>query len=134
MTITISPCLKVWYSVSRREVFLKFRLRLQKVSCYVGAFRFAISRKGRILLADDMGLGKTVQSICIAAYYRQQWPLLIVCPSSVRLMWKEVRGGCDALYELVSKICTFIPIMPKQIVLRNLILSVVSGTYQIHRA
>ncbi|XP_076821185.1 SWI/SNF-related matrix-associated actin-dependent regulator of chromatin subfamily A-like protein 1 isoform X1 [Clavelina lepadiformis] len=50
---------------------------------------FAISRNGRILLADDMGLGKTVQSICVAAYYQSKWPLLIICPSSVRLMWKE---------------------------------------------
>ncbi|XP_078494415.1 SWI/SNF-related matrix-associated actin-dependent regulator of chromatin subfamily A-like protein 1 [Ciona intestinalis] len=50
---------------------------------------FALSKNGRILLADDMGLGKTVQSICIASYYRSSWPLLIICPSSVRLMWKE---------------------------------------------
>jgi len=50
---------------------------------------FAIQNKGRVLLADDMGLGKTVQSICIAAYYRSKWPLLVVCPSSVQLMWKE---------------------------------------------
>uniref|UniRef100_H2Z050 SWI/SNF-related matrix-associated actin-dependent regulator of chromatin subfamily A-like protein 1 n=1 Tax=Ciona savignyi TaxID=51511 RepID=H2Z050_CIOSA len=52
---------------------------------------FAISKNGRVLLADDMGLGKTVQSICVASYYRSTWPLLVVCPSSVRLMWKEVR-------------------------------------------
>jgi len=50
---------------------------------------FSISKKGRVLLADDMGLGKTIQAICIASYYRDKWPLLIVCPSSVRLMWKE---------------------------------------------
>ncbi|NWW21732.1 SMAL1 protein, partial [Falcunculus frontatus] len=50
---------------------------------------FAISRNGRLLLADDMGLGKTIQAICIAAYYHQEWPLLVVTPSSVRFTWAE---------------------------------------------
>ncbi|XP_030642537.1 SWI/SNF-related matrix-associated actin-dependent regulator of chromatin subfamily A-like protein 1 [Chanos chanos] len=50
---------------------------------------FAVSRDGRLLLADDMGLGKTVQAICIAAYYRKEWPLLVVAPSSVRFTWAE---------------------------------------------
>ncbi|XP_041857728.1 SWI/SNF-related matrix-associated actin-dependent regulator of chromatin subfamily A-like protein 1 [Melanotaenia boesemani] len=50
---------------------------------------FAVSKRGRILLADDMGLGKTVQAICIAAYYRNEWPLLVVAPSSVRFTWAE---------------------------------------------
>ncbi|XP_037345329.2 SWI/SNF-related matrix-associated actin-dependent regulator of chromatin subfamily A-like protein 1 [Pungitius pungitius] len=50
---------------------------------------FAVSKQGRLLLADDMGLGKTVQAICIAAYYRSEWPLLVVAPSSVRFTWAE---------------------------------------------
>ncbi|XP_048808882.1 SWI/SNF-related matrix-associated actin-dependent regulator of chromatin subfamily A-like protein 1 isoform X3 [Lagopus muta] len=50
---------------------------------------FAVLRNGRLLLADDMGLGKTVQAICIAAYYRKEWPLLVVTPSSVRFTWAE---------------------------------------------
>ncbi|XP_076603149.1 SWI/SNF-related matrix-associated actin-dependent regulator of chromatin subfamily A-like protein 1 [Chaetodon auriga] len=50
---------------------------------------FAVSKQGRLLLADDMGLGKTVQAICIAAYYRTEWPLLVVAPSSVRFTWAE---------------------------------------------
>ncbi|XP_049905248.1 SWI/SNF-related matrix-associated actin-dependent regulator of chromatin subfamily A-like protein 1 [Epinephelus moara] len=50
---------------------------------------FAVSKQGRLLLADDMGLGKTVQAICIAAYYRNEWPLLVVAPSSVRFTWAE---------------------------------------------
>ncbi|XP_056145296.1 SWI/SNF-related matrix-associated actin-dependent regulator of chromatin subfamily A-like protein 1 [Lampris incognitus] len=49
----------------------------------------AVSKEGRLLLADDMGLGKTVQAICIAAYYRKEWPLLVVSPSSVRFTWAE---------------------------------------------
>lgn len=50
---------------------------------------FAVSKQGRLLLADDMGLGKTLQAICIAAYYRKEWPLLVVAPSSVRFTWAE---------------------------------------------
>lgn len=43
--------------------------------------------KGRILLADEMGLGKTVTSLAIMAYYENEWPLLIICPSSLRYIW-----------------------------------------------
>ncbi|KAG7502720.1 SWI SNF-related matrix-associated actin-dependent regulator of chromatin subfamily A 1 [Solea senegalensis] len=50
---------------------------------------FAVFKQGRLLLADDMGLGKTVQAICIAAYYRNEWPLMVVAPSSVRFTWAE---------------------------------------------
>ncbi|XP_042565675.1 LOW QUALITY PROTEIN: SWI/SNF-related matrix-associated actin-dependent regulator of chromatin subfamily A-like protein 1 [Clupea harengus] len=50
---------------------------------------YAVAKDGRLLLADDMGLGKTVQAICIAAYYRKEWPLLVVSPSSVRFTWAE---------------------------------------------
>ncbi|XP_033099293.1 SWI/SNF-related matrix-associated actin-dependent regulator of chromatin subfamily A-like protein 1 [Anneissia japonica] len=50
---------------------------------------YAIERHGRVLMADDMGLGKTFQAICVACYYRAEWPLLIVSPSSLRYVWKE---------------------------------------------
>lgn len=56
-----------------------------------------MSKQGRLLLADDMGLGKTVQAICIAAYYRNEWPLLVVAPSSVRFTWAEVKTSSRAL-------------------------------------
>jgi SWI/SNF-related matrix-associated actin-dependent regulator of chromatin subfamily A-like protein 1 len=50
---------------------------------------FALRRGGRCLIGDDMGLGKTLQAIAVARIYRRDWPLLIVCPSSLRLNWKE---------------------------------------------
>ncbi|KAH9492456.1 SWI/SNF- matrix-associated actin-dependent regulator of chromatin sub A-like protein 1 [Bulinus truncatus] len=50
---------------------------------------FAIHQNGRILIADDMGLGKTLQALCIAAYYKSEWPLLVVSPSSVRFDWSQ---------------------------------------------
>ncbi|XP_068223062.1 SWI/SNF-related matrix-associated actin-dependent regulator of chromatin subfamily A-like protein 1 [Palaemon carinicauda] len=48
---------------------------------------FGINLGGRVMIADDMGLGKTIQALGIAAYYRREWPLLIVTPSSVRYSW-----------------------------------------------
>eukprot|EP00960_Hanusia_phi_P077758 768738-Hanusia_phi.AAC.5 len=59
---------------------------------------FAIRHGGRALIGDEMGLGKTVQAIAVAKYYEKEWPLLIVTPSPLRLVWKQVaaRGRrCD---------------------------------------
>lgn len=50
---------------------------------------FALQKGGRCLIGDDMGLGKTLQAIAVARIYISDWPLLIVCPSSLRLNWKE---------------------------------------------
>lgn len=44
---------------------------------------------GRVLVADQMGLGKTLQSIAIASYYRDCWPLVIVSPASLVYNWKK---------------------------------------------
>ena len=43
----------------------------------------------RALLADEMGLGKTVQAIAAAAAYVSDWPLLVACPASARLHWRD---------------------------------------------
>ncbi|KHN80273.1 Putative SMARCAL1-like protein [Toxocara canis] len=34
-----------------------------------------------------MGLGKTIQALGIMQYFKADWPLLIVCPSSVKFAW-----------------------------------------------
>jgi len=36
-----------------------------------------------------MGVGKTIQAISISILYRSEWPLLILCPSSLRLTWRD---------------------------------------------
>ncbi|MGH0139673.1 UNVERIFIED_CONTAM: hypothetical protein FKN15_069911 [Acipenser sinensis] len=36
-----------------------------------------------------MGLGKTIQAISVAYFYKQEWPLLIVVPSSLKYPWIE---------------------------------------------
>ncbi|XP_069052358.1 DNA annealing helicase and endonuclease ZRANB3 isoform X2 [Lepisosteus oculatus] len=50
---------------------------------------FALSRRGRCMIADEMGLGKTIQAISVALLYKQEWPLLVVVPSSMRYPWVE---------------------------------------------
>ena len=44
---------------------------------------------GKCLLADDMGLGKTYQALTFMDYYRDNTPILIVCPSYLRCHWLQ---------------------------------------------
>ena len=49
-----------------------------------------IQKKGKVLLADDMGLGKTLQTIgWVAHKTNKKLPLIILCPASLKLNWKE---------------------------------------------
>ncbi|KAL7430224.1 hypothetical protein ACHAXH_001502 [Discostella pseudostelligera] len=55
---------------------------------------------GRILLGDEMGLGKTLTSLAIMlAYQTNEWPLLILCPASLRYTWPAE----------IEKFCPWIP-------------------------
>lgn len=49
----------------------------------------AVEAGGRIMIADEMGLGKTLQAVATAVYYRDDWPLLVVCPASVKVHWSR---------------------------------------------
>ena len=42
-----------------------------------------------MLIGDEMGLGKTIQAIAAASFYFSEWPLLVLCPSSLRYNWKS---------------------------------------------
>lgn len=37
----------------------------------------------------QMGTGKTLQALAAMSCYREEWPLLIVVPASLRLVWAE---------------------------------------------
>ena len=50
---------------------------------------FGIRKHGRILLADEMGVGKTIQAIGISAIFKENWPVLVVAPSSLKFNWRD---------------------------------------------
>ena len=50
---------------------------------------FAIDHGGRVLIGDEMGLGKTLQAIATCCAFQKDWPVLIVVPKSVCLVWAE---------------------------------------------
>ncbi|KAJ3272237.1 hypothetical protein HK104_004523, partial [Borealophlyctis nickersoniae] len=69
----------------------------------------AVGKGGRVLLGDEMGLGtgKTIQALSICAYYEDDWPVLVICPSSLRLTWAaEIEKWLDIAGERVQVIFT----------------------------
>ncbi|XP_066202397.1 DNA annealing helicase and endonuclease ZRANB3 [Saccopteryx leptura] len=69
--------------------FLPDKLRAKLLPFQKDGITFALRRDGRCMVADEMGLGKTIQAIAIAYFYKEEWPLLIVVPSSLRYPWTE---------------------------------------------
>ncbi|XP_030065313.1 DNA annealing helicase and endonuclease ZRANB3 [Microcaecilia unicolor] len=69
--------------------FLPQKLREQLLPFQKEGIKFALKRDGRCMLADEMGLGKTIQAIAVAYFYKNEWPLLIVVPSSLKYPWIE---------------------------------------------
>ncbi|NXW61668.1 ZRAB3 endonuclease, partial [Eurystomus gularis] len=69
--------------------FLPERLRKKLLPFQEKGIIFALQRSGRCMIADEMGLGKTIQAIAISYYYKNEWPLLIVVPSSLRYPWVD---------------------------------------------
>lgn len=79
-----------------------------------------------------MGVGKTIQALAVACVYQEDWPLVIICPSSLKFTWHEeimkwmpwieskdiciIRSGKDSMfndakiyvlsYDLATKMCS----------------------------
>uniref|UniRef100_A0A8C0ZBZ7 Zinc finger RANBP2-type containing 3 n=1 Tax=Cyanistes caeruleus TaxID=156563 RepID=A0A8C0ZBZ7_CYACU len=75
--------------VDAKLSFLPERLRKKLLPFQEKGVIFALQRSGRCMIADEMGLGKTIQAIAISYYYKNEWPLLIVVPSSLRYPWVD---------------------------------------------
>ncbi|NXM24711.1 ZRAB3 endonuclease, partial [Oxyruncus cristatus] len=86
-----TPTLEASHSenVDAELSFLPERLRKKLLPFQEKGIIFALQRSGRCMIADEMGLGKTIQAIAISYYYKNEWPLLIVVPSSLRYPWVE---------------------------------------------
>ncbi|KAM6421691.1 LOW QUALITY PROTEIN: DNA annealing helicase and endonuclease ZRANB3 [Rhynochetos jubatus] len=76
-------------NVDAKLSFLPERLRKKLLPFQEKGIIFALQRSGRCMIADEMGLGKTIQAIAVSYYYRNEWPLLIVVPSSLRYPWVD---------------------------------------------
>ncbi|NXI38879.1 ZRAB3 endonuclease, partial [Galbula dea] len=90
-TVQEAPALEATCSenIDTQLSFLPKRLRNKLLPFQEKGIIFALQRSGRCMIADEMGLGKTIQAIAISYYYRNEWPLLIVVPSSLRYPWVE---------------------------------------------
>ena len=64
--------------------FLPERLRNALLPFQKAGVKYGVEKDGCLLIADEMGLGKTVQALCVAYKYREDWPVLIVTPASMR--------------------------------------------------
>ncbi|XP_050756332.1 DNA annealing helicase and endonuclease ZRANB3 [Gymnogyps californianus] len=90
-TFQETPTLEASYSenVDAKLSFLPERLRKKLLPFQEKGIIFALQRSGRCMIADEMGLGKTIQAIAVSYYYKNEWPLLIVVPSSLRYPWVD---------------------------------------------
>ncbi|XP_019060382.1 DNA annealing helicase and endonuclease ZRANB3 isoform X5 [Fukomys damarensis] len=87
---SLTPSTSSLISESDKQLdFLPEKLRGKLLPFQKEGIIFALRRDGRCMVADEMGLGKTIQAIAIAYFYREEWPLLIVVPSSLRYPWIE---------------------------------------------
>ncbi|NWI43397.1 ZRAB3 endonuclease, partial [Picathartes gymnocephalus] len=95
-----TPSLKASHleDVDAKLSFLPERLRKKLLPFQEKGIIFALQRSGRLLVLmlffsflffSQMGLGKTIQAIAISYYYKNEWPLLIVVPSSLRYPWVD---------------------------------------------
>ncbi|KAM5280100.1 DNA annealing helicase and endonuclease ZRANB3 [Ctenodactylus gundi] len=81
------PCSK---SESHNQLdFLPDKLKAKLLPFQKEGILFALRKDGRCMVADEMGLGKTIQAIAVTYFYKDEWPLLIVVPSSLRYPWTE---------------------------------------------
>ncbi|CAM6083418.1 unnamed protein product [Calypogeia fissa] len=62
-------------------------LRKTLMDFQVEGVRFSLQHGGRALIADEMGLGKTLQALAVVSCLKEDWPVLIIVPSSLRLNW-----------------------------------------------
>ncbi|NXK10249.1 ZRAB3 endonuclease, partial [Herpetotheres cachinnans] len=99
-TFPETPTVEASYSenVDAKLSFLPERLRKKLLPFQEKGIIFALQRNGRLLFLifffsflffSQMGLGKTIQAIAISYYYKNEWPLLIVVPSSLRYPWVD---------------------------------------------
>ncbi|KAL2653918.1 hypothetical protein R1flu_022046 [Riccia fluitans] len=66
------------------------KLRKTLMEFQIEGVRFALQHGGRALIADEMGLGKTLQALAVVSCLHEDWPVLIIVPSSLRVHWANM--------------------------------------------
>lgn len=77
---------------------------------------FGIKREGRCLIGDEMGLGKTIQAMSIAYYFKENWPLLIICPATLRYNWSNELERWLGIYPEQINVVTSSHIKPDNLI------------------
>ncbi|CDW78143.1 UNKNOWN [Stylonychia lemnae] len=71
--------------------FSQTKLKVQLVSLYSfqrDGIKKGIKFYGRIVINDDFGTGKSLQALGLSLAYKNEWPLMILCPKFALYMWR----------------------------------------------
>ena len=55
----------------------------------IEGIKFAIDNRCRVILADEMLTGKRIQTLALSQLYKKNWPVLIICSSSIKYQWRR---------------------------------------------
>ena len=55
----------------------------------IEGIKFAIDNRCRVILADEMLTGKRIQALALSQLYKKNWPVLIICSSSIKYQWRR---------------------------------------------
>ena len=92
-------------AVERAYARVPESLRTRMFPFQVEGVKYGLSRGGRVLIGDQMGLGKTVQALALISCYREEWPCLILVPTSLRDAWHEaLRRWLDVRPGLIASV------------------------------
>lgn len=88
--------LREWERLARQEHEIQ-NIKIKNIPGLKGTLRpfqargveFIDELNGRALIADEMGLGKTIQALSWCQLHKQDSPVLIICPSSVKINWSR---------------------------------------------
>ena len=92
-------------AVERAYARVPESLRTRMFPFQIEGVKYGLSRGGRVLIGDQMGLGKTVQALALISCYREEWPCLILVPTSLRDAWHEaLRRWLDVRPGLIASV------------------------------
>jgi len=88
--------LRDWERVTRQELEIQ-NIKIKNIPGFNGTLypfqargvEFIDECDARVLIADEMGLGKTIQALAWCQLHKSDSPVLVICPSSVKINWSR---------------------------------------------